>query len=176
MRKFSFGNGDKRLSNITFEVYCRLNNSAILKIILSCIFSDDKTSTSNDCINCMSYRLNQYLSTECYKHQIIMNNNCLHNLAIIIIYNIDAEIIYSKNFSSLQDDMRFKGVKRTYSTGSDGKWIILATKVSKDIVAMFVDHLIESINALNTNTNKRIERYTKYNVNSTLVIYAAMLQ
>ena len=84
--------------------------------------------------------------------------------------------MYSKIFSSLQDDMRFKGVERTHSTDSDDKWIILATKVRIDTVTMFVDNLIESITALNTNTNKRLKRYTKYNVNYILVNHAAMLQ
>ena len=42
-RRISFGNGDKRISTIAFEVRCHPDNASILKTILSCISSDDKT-------------------------------------------------------------------------------------------------------------------------------------
>ena len=50
-----------------------------------------------------------------------MYNNFLHKLAIIITYNIDADIMYSEAILSLQDDIRFKGVERTHSTALDNK-------------------------------------------------------
>ena len=96
-----------------------------------------------------------------------MNNVFLHKLIIIIIiiiiYIIDADIIYSEILPSLQDIIRFKGVKRAHSTDSDGKLIIIIiTKASKDEVTLFVDQLIESSNIPNTNLNKVPGRCTKY--------------
>ena len=46
MRRISFGNGDKRVLTIAFEVRCHSNNTNILKAILSHIPSDDKTPLS----------------------------------------------------------------------------------------------------------------------------------
>ena len=105
-----------------------------------------------------------------------MHNNFLHKLAIIIIYNIDSEIIYSELLPSLKKDPRFKGIERTHSTDSDEMWIIITTKSSKEAVIVIIDSLIEKNNAPNSNPNKRPGRSTKYNINSTLVSYAAMLQ
>ena len=48
-----------------------------------------------------------------------MNNNFIHKVAIIIIFNIDSEIMYSKLLPSLKHDRRFKGIERTHSTDSD---------------------------------------------------------
>ena len=84
--------------------------------------------------------------------------------------------MYSEILPSLQDFMRFKGVERTHSTDSDGKWIILTTKVSKDAANMFLYQLIENSNTPNQNPNTPPGRSTKYNVKSALVSYAAMLQ
>ena len=70
----------------------------------------------------------------------------------------------------------FKGVGRTYSTDSDGKWIILTTKASKDAAILFIENLIENSNAPNTNPNKKPCLSTIYNFTSTLVSYAAIFQ
>ena len=78
-----------------------------------------------------------------------MYNNFLHKLAIIITYNIDADIMYSEAILSLQDDIRSKGVERTHSTALDNKWIILNTKTSKDAATLVIDKLIEQSNATN---------------------------
>ena len=50
-----------------------------------------------------------------------MHDIFLQKVTITIIYNIDANIIYSENIPSLQDDIRFKGIERTNSTDPDGK-------------------------------------------------------
>ena len=84
--------------------------------------------------------------------------------------------MYSKLLPSLKHDPLFKGIERTHSTDSDGKWIIITTKVSKEAAIVIIDSLIEKSSAPNTNPNKRPGRSTKYNINSTLVSYAAMLQ
>ena len=105
-----------------------------------------------------------------------MNNNFLHKVAIIIIFNIDSEIIYSELLLSLKQDPRFKYIERTHSTDSDGKLIIITTKASKEAAIVIIDSLIEKRSAPNSNPNKRPGRSTKYNINSTLVSYAAMLQ
>ena len=104
-----------------------------------------------------------------------MNNTFLHKLAIII-YNIDAEVMYSEIFPSLQKVFRFKGFKRTYTTNSDNKWIILTTKTSKDTATMFVDNLIKNSNTPNISPNKRPGRGTKFNINSTFLNYTAIIK
>lgn len=104
-----------------------------------------------------------------------MNNIFLHKLAIII-YNIDAEVMYSEIFSSLQKVFCFKGFERTYTTNSDDKWIMLTTKTSKDIATMFVDNLIKNSNTPNINPNKRPGGGTKFNINSTFLNYTAMIK
>ena len=105
-----------------------------------------------------------------------MNNNFLHKVAIIIIFNIDSEIMYSELLPSLKQDPRFKGIERTHSTDSDGKWIIITTKASKEAAIVIIDSLIAKSSAPNSNPTKRPGRSTKYNINSTLVSYAAILQ
>ena len=84
--------------------------------------------------------------------------------------------MFSKLLPPLQHDSRFKGIELTHSTDSNGKWIIITTKVSKETVIVIIDSLIEKSSAPNSNPNKRPGRSTKYNVNSTLVSYTAMLQ
>ena len=84
--------------------------------------------------------------------------------------------MYSELLPSLKQDPRFKGIERTHSTDSDGKWIIITTKASKEAAIVIIDSLIAKSSAPNTNPNKRPGRSTKYNINSTLVSYAAMLQ
>ena len=153
MRRISFGNGNKRISTIAFEVRCHPDNASILKTLLSRISSDDKTP--------VSYGLIQYFSPECYRHQIIMNNNFLHKVAIIIIFNNDSKIMYSEILPSLKQDTRFKGIERIHSTDSDGKWIIITTKASKEAAIVIIDSLIEKISAPNTHPNKRSGRSTK---------------
>ena len=86
MRRISFENGDKRISTIAFEVRCHPENASILKTIFSCISSDDKTPSSEETVHFVPYGLIQYSSPECYRHQIIMNNNFLHKVAIVIIF------------------------------------------------------------------------------------------
>ena len=83
--------------------------------------------------------------------------------------------MYSELLPSLQQDPRFKDIERTYSTDSDGKWIIITTKDSKEAVIVIVDSLIVKSSTSNTNPNKRPVRSTKYNINFTLVSYAKML-
>ena len=109
---------------------------------------------SDDHIHFVPYGLIQYSSPECYRRQIIIDNMFLHKLVIIIIYNIDAEIMYSKILPSLEDDIRFKDVERTHTTELDGKRITIATKASKDATTLFIDKLIEQSNAPNTNPHK----------------------
>ena len=176
MRRISFGNGDKSISTIAFEVRCHPDNASILKTILSRISSDDKTPSSEETVHFIPYGLIQYSSPDCYRHQIIMNNNFLHKVAIIIIFNIDSEIMYSELLPSLKQDPRFKGIERTHSTDSDGKWIIITTKASKEAAIVIIDSLIAKSSAPNTNPTKRPGRSTKYNINSILISYATMLQ
>ena len=116
-----FRKGDKRISTIAFEVRCHPDNASILKTLLSRISSDDKTPSSEETVHFAPYGLIQYSSPECYRHQIIMNNNFLHKVAIIIIFNIDSEIMHSELLPSLKHDTRFKGIERTHSTDSDRK-------------------------------------------------------
>ena len=104
-----------------------------------------------------------------------MYNNLLHKRKIIIIFNIDSDIMYSEILPSFQQDPKFKDVELTYSTDSDGKWIIITTKVSKEAAIVIIDNLIEKSSAPNSNPDKHLGRSTKYNVNSTLVSYATML-
>ena len=84
--------------------------------------------------------------------------------------------MYTEIIPPIQDDSRFKGVERTHSTYSDDKWIIITTKASKDALTLFIDNLIEKSNVPTFNPNKRSGHSTKYNVNSTLVSYAVMIQ
>ena len=55
MCRISFGNGDKRISIIVFEVRCYLDKSSILKIILSHISSDDKIPSSEETVHFVQY-------------------------------------------------------------------------------------------------------------------------
>ena len=93
MRRISFGNGDKHISTIAFELRYHPDNASILKTILSHISSDDKTPSSEETVHFVPYGLIQYSSPEYYRHHIIMNNNFLHKVAIIIIFNIDSAIM-----------------------------------------------------------------------------------
>ena len=105
-----------------------------------------------------------------------MYNNFLHKLAIIFIFNIDSEIMYSELLPSLQKGPRFKGIERTHSTDSDRKWIIITTKSSKEAAIVIIGSLIEKSSVPNSNPKTRPGRYAKYNINSTLVSCAAILQ
>ena len=175
MHRISFGNGDKCISTITFKVRCHPYNAVIQNKKMSIIPSHDKTSHYDDHIHYVPYGLIRYSSLEWYKYQITTNNNFLHKLANAVIYNIYADVICSEVLLYSQDDMRFEDFERTHSTGSDGKYIILTTKVNKDPTSMFVDKLIENSNTPNSNLKKRPGRSTKYDVNSTLVSYTTML-
>ena len=77
---------------------------------------------------------------------------------------------------SVQQDPKFEGLERTHSTNSVGKWITITTKASKEVAIIIIDFLIEKSSAPTSNPNKRPGKSTRYNVNSTLVSYAAMLQ
>ena len=164
IRRISFGNSDKLISTIAFEVRCHPDNTSILKTILSRISSDDKPPSFEETVHFVPYGLIQHSSLECYRHQIIMNNNFLHKVAIIIIFNIDSEIMYSELLSSLKQKSRFKGIARTHSTDSDGKWTIITTKASKEAAIVIIDSLIEKSSAPNSNPNKRPGWSTKYNI------------
>ena len=50
--------------------------------------------------------------------------------------------MYSELLPSLQQDPRFKGTEHTYSTDSDGKWIIITTKASNKAAIIIIDSLI----------------------------------
>ena len=84
--------------------------------------------------------------------------------------------MYPEIRSSLKNDIRFKIVECTHSTNLDSKYIILVTRASKDTATAFIDNIIIKRNAPNTNSNKRLDRSSKYNVKYTLLSYAAMLQ
>ena len=90
-----------------------------------------------------------------------MYNNFCHKLAIIIIFNIDSDIIYSEIIPSLQQDPRFIRDERTFSTESDGKWIIITTKASKEKAIVIIDNLIEKRSAPNSDPDKRPGHSTK---------------
>ena len=55
MRRISFGNGDKRISTIIFEVRCHPDNASILKTLLSRISSDEKNPSSEETVHFVSY-------------------------------------------------------------------------------------------------------------------------
>ena len=115
MRKISLGNGDKSISTIAFEVRYHSDNSSILQSypLLHLIWRHNLFVWRN-------YAFQPLLTNTIFRHQIITQNNFLHKLAIIIIFNIDSDIMYSEILPSLQQDSRFKGVERTHSTDSDG--------------------------------------------------------
>ena len=136
---------------------------------------DNKSTPSDDHIHFVPNWLIQFLPLECYKYQIIINNTSIHKLTIII-YNIHFEILQTKHFHSQKDDSCLNGVVKTHMTDSNGKWIIPTTKARKDAATIVVDKFIENSNAPNTTPNKRPELSTKYNVNSTLIIYTVVLQ
>ena len=64
VRRISFGNDDKRISTIAFEVRCHPYNSSILKPILPRISSNDKTPSSGETIYFVPNGLIQYSSPE----------------------------------------------------------------------------------------------------------------
>ena len=110
MHRISFGNGNKRISTIAFEFRCHPDNASILKTLLSRISSDDKTpSSEKNCPFCPLWINLIFLS-----RMLPSSNNY-----VIIIFNIDSEIMYSKLLPSLKQDRRFKGIGRTHSTDSD---------------------------------------------------------
>ena len=90
-----------------------------------------------------------------------MYNNFCHKLAIIIIFNIDSDIIYSEIIPSLQQDPRFIRDECTFSTESDGKWIIITTKASKEKAIVIIGNLIEKRSAPNSDPEKRPGHSTK---------------
>ena len=156
MRRISFGNGDKRISTIAFEVRCHTDNASILKTILTRISSNTNIPSSKETVHFAPYELIQYSSPEYYRYQITMNNNFLHKVANIIIFNIDSKIMNSELLPSLKQDPRLKGIERTRSTDSERKWIIITTKTSKEEAIVIIDSLIEKSSAPNTNANKRL--------------------
>ena len=99
MRRISFDNDDERISAIAFEVRCHPDNSSILNSILSRISSNDKIPPSEETVNIVSYGLIKYSSPECCRYKIIIHNNFLHKRAIIIIFNVDSDIVYSERLS-----------------------------------------------------------------------------
>ena len=83
--------------------------------------------------------------------------------------------MYTEILPSLQNDIWFKEIGRTHSTYSDSKWIIITAKASKDTTTVLINNLIEKSNDPTSNPNKRPGRSTKYNINSILLAYAAIL-
>ena len=94
-KKVDFGNSPHRVTIIACEIKCRPNHSALLKVLLTRVFVLVKTPPSDSTIHFILYGLINVSDSNTVKHQIIQQNQFIHNITIIPIHNIDEETIYS---------------------------------------------------------------------------------
>ena len=95
MKRVGYGNGNRRVSTMAFEVKCHRDNASILKRLLSRASASDDKPPNNDNIHFVAYGLPQYTSSELYRTQILKKNNLLYNISVIPIVNIDSDVMYN---------------------------------------------------------------------------------
>ena len=76
---------------------------------------------NNDTIHFVAYGLHQYTISELYRMKILKQINFLHNIAVILIVNIDSDIIYNQSHYKHLSSISIKGIKKTHLIHSKEK-------------------------------------------------------
>ena len=107
----SFGNDDTRISTVIYAVTCHLDNAKSIKTLLSRASKTSLYTNHNDSAHFVLYELIQYTSPTTYRSKILQQNQFLHKLAIIPVFNITNTVIHSNIIPSLKKGHRFQGVE-----------------------------------------------------------------
>ena len=91
-KKVGFGNSPDRVTTIAYEIKCHPNHSALLKVLLTRASILDKNPQT---IHFILYGLINVSDSNTVKHQIIQQNQFIHNTTIMPIHNIDEDTMYS---------------------------------------------------------------------------------
>ena len=111
---------EKSINN-DFRGKCYPDNTTILKRLLCRISASDDMPPNNDTIHFVAYGLHQYTISELYRMKILKQINFLHNIAVILIVNIDSDIIYNQSHYKLLSSISIKGIKKTHLIHSKEK-------------------------------------------------------
>ena len=94
-KKVGFGNSPQRVTTIVYEVKYHPDYSDLLIVLLTRASVLDKTPPSDSTIHFIPYGLINASDSNTAKHQIIQQNQFIHNTPIIPIHNIDEDTMYS---------------------------------------------------------------------------------
>ena len=170
----SYGNGKLRVKTTAFEVKCHPDQAKILKTLL--IRSSLNTDTNNyDNIQFVPYGLAQVAGEQVYKQQIVKQNVFLHNLAIIPVHNIDADIMYGEIIPKSRKIGSIKGFEPTFLTDTRGKWLLVTTKAMKSRAQASFDEILTDC-SIPMNTSNPPGRVSQANNNTDMISYSEMLK
>ena len=173
-KNFGFGNSPHHVTTIAYEVKYHPDKSALLKELLVRASVLDNTPPFDSIIHFIPYGLINVSDSNTVKHQIIQRNQFIHNTSIIPIHNVDVDTMYSDLKDKLENLPSVTNIKKTYLSSKSEKCLVITTKKQKEQARHDIDNLIN-----NTTFPPSIERPGRsnhYNINTSLVSYAATLQ
>ena len=113
-KKVGFGNSPHHVTTIAYEVKCHPDHSALLRVLLTRTSVLDKTPPSDSTIHFIPYGIINVSDSNTVKHQIIQQNQFIHNTTIIPIHNIDENTMYSGLKDKLENLPSVTNIERTY--------------------------------------------------------------
>ena len=174
-KKIGFGNGKIRVTTTAFEVKCHPDDAVILKRLFCRLSASDDKVPSNNHIHFVAYGLPQYTSSDLYRSQIIKQNTFLHNIAVIPIVNIESDVMYAGLYQKLLSQPSITGIEETHLTHTNGKWLIVTTKKTKEQAQRDIDSLISN-SEIPTSIENPPGRTSKAHTHADYISYADMLQ
>ena len=133
------------------------------------------TSSSDTNIHFISHGLVQSIDATTVKNQITQQNWFLAQTGIVLIFNIPEASMNAGIKTWLLDIPTVIGLEPTYLTEASEKWLVVVKKSPKDQTRRAIDTVISETLFPDFQT-KIPGRSNIHSINSSLVIYAAVLQ
>ena len=127
-----FVNSPHRVTTIAYEVKCQPNHSALLKVLLTRASVLDKNPPLDSTIHFILYGIINVSDSNTVTHQIIQQNQFIHNTTIIPIHTIDENTTYSGLKEKLENLSSITNIGKTLFSSTSGKWLVITTKPKKN--------------------------------------------
>ena len=131
-KKVGFGNSSHRVTTIVYDIKYHPDHSALLKLLLIRVSVLDKTPPLDSTIYFIPYGIINVLDSNTVKHQIIQQNQFIHNTTIIPIHNIEEDIMYSGLKAKIKNLPSITNIEQKNFSSTSGKWLVIITKKKKN--------------------------------------------
>ena len=170
-----FGNWSNRVTTIAYEIKYHPVDSTLLKYLLIKSSVLDIIPPSDFNFHFILHGLIHSTDTTAVKNQLIQQNRFLAQIGIVPILNIPDKTMNSVLKIRLLTIPSVVGLDPTYLTESSGKWSVVVKTIRKNQTQREIDSIINNtfFPEFQTETAGRSNRY---NINTSLVIYTAVLQ